>query len=479
MSGSAPLVTLDTLSWFDGSLSGTGPLVLDINAVAELGGLTTKTSTKPMVVEGILDILEGTLDQNGGFTLASTGFVQGDGILDLADATLGGWFGDMSPGTSPGRLGIVAPSNGLALDAISATFIDLEGIDPGTGFDVLDFTGNVTFDGELVVDTVGGGFAPALGDTFPVITVAGTRTGDFSNVTVPTFQDVTLEATWSSGLSADTLYLIALSTPTPMLFTSSETGNNEIWRRSADGQTLTQLTNTGQGTSNWDAEWSPDGTQIVFSTFRNAENDHVWIMEADGSLQTELTSDGVQNVYPSWSPDGSRIVFAKDTASLRDVWIMNKDGTGQTQLTNSGSQDSQPHWSPDGSRIVFFSNRTGTWQIFTMGTDGSNQVNLSNNGAFEFMPQWSPDGSRIVFVSNQDGNDEIYVMDADGSNRRRLTANAGSDLQPSWSPDGTEIVFSSDRTGDQQIYIMNADGSNVRLLESGTVTDQFPDLRPN
>jgi Tol biopolymer transport system component len=283
----------------------------------------------------------------------------------------------------------------------------------------------------------------------------------------------------AAGNSAYSNIAAATTDPTlgPMLFTSGTTGNNEIWLRSANGAELVQLTATGAGTSNWDAEWSPDGTRIVFSSYRNGLNDHVWVMNADGSNPRALTTNAVQNVFPSWSPDGRQIVFSSGTAAGREIWVMNEDGSSPVQLTRSGAEDSQADWSPDGRQIVFFSARTGTWQIWVMNADGSNQTRLTYSGAYDFFPAWSPDGTRIAFVSNRDGNYEIYVMDADGTNPVRLTHTPGTELQPSWTPDGSNIVFMSDRDGKSEIYIMGADGLNQTPLTT-TGSNQFPHVRP-
>ncbi|MDX1493290.1 MAG: DPP IV N-terminal domain-containing protein, partial [Longimicrobiales bacterium] len=261
-------------------------------------------------------------------------------------------------------------------------------------------------------------------------------------------------------------------------FTSASAGNNDIWTRTTGGQ-LTQLTTPLE--TDWDPEWSPDGTQILFSSFRNGVNDHVWVMNADGTGQQALTSTAEQNVYASWSPDGSQIVFSAGSGASRNVWTMNADGTNRTQLTNSGSEDSQANWSPDGTQIVFFSARDNgvTWQLYTMNSDGTNESRLTTTIGNDYFPQYSPDGTQIVFVSDRDGNAEIYVMNADGTGQTRLTNNLATDIQPAWTPDGTQIVFSTDRDGDQELYIMNADGSNQTRLTNISGPDQFPSVKPN
>ena len=130
-----------------------------------------------------------------------------------------------------------------------------------------------------------------------------------------------------------------------------------------------------------------------------------------------------------WSPDGSRIAFHSDRDDNDEIYVMDADGSNQINLTNSSSRDVGPVWSPDGSRIAFTSFPPGTLDayIYVMDADGSNQINLS--GGQE--PAWSPDGSHIAF-SRHPG--DIYIMNADGSNVANLTDDAALDTAPTWSP---------------------------------------------
>ena len=89
---------------------------------------------------------------------------------------------------------------------------------------------------------------------------------------------------------------------------------------------------------------------------------------------------------PAFSPDGTKIAFERFTATTdSQIWIMNADGTGQTQLTVPGPNGDHAHsppFSPDGTKIVFSrfddSATLGTHVIATIAPNGTGLVNLTN-----------------------------------------------------------------------------------------------------
>ncbi|MDX6695754.1 MAG: TolB protein [Blastocatellia bacterium] len=204
----------------------------------------------------------------------------------------------------------------------------------------------------------------------------------------------------------------------------------------------------------------------------------IYVVNSDGTGQTRLTNNGLDDRFPAWSPDGAQIIFESNReGSTFNIYRMNADGSNQIPITASTSPWSNfdPAWSPDGNRIAFVSNRAGAGQadIWTMRADGNDALKLTTSQLYDtgtinevygasLEPAWSPDGSKIAFTSRRDGNFnlDIYVMNADGSSQTRLTTNAAEDRDPTWSPDGSKIAFTSTRDGNHEIYVMNADGSN-------------------
>ena len=258
----------------------------------------------------------------------------------------------------------------------------------------------------------------------------------------------------------------------------------EIFTVNPDGSGLTQLTFTGPGVTNDYPRWSADGTKIVFDSNRVTPADtdgnfEIWIMKADGSVQTQITftSSSVKNFEAAFSPDGSKIVFVSDQppSTQPNIWVMNADGSNQQRLTTGTDEDRSPVWSPDGSKIAFRRSLAGgDRRIFVMNPDGSGQTDITNNpNYYDYQPEWSPDGRMIAFSRFTQSVRAIWVMNADGSNAKKLSAPPQSnlDMYPAWSPDGTKMAFA--RLSGGSIIVMNsADGSNpVDITQSQPNSD--------
>ena len=270
-----------------------------------------------------------------------------------------------------------------------------------------------------------------------------------------------------------------------LAFSSYRQGESKIYTMKPDGSGVTCLSRTRLRESR--PAWSPDGTRIAYVRRISHSNHEIYVMDADGSNVTRLTTrpDSVES-QPAWSPDGSRIAFISNerpnllTFSGRfQVWLMEADGSRQTLLTEIGGANTSPDWSPDGTRIVFDSTRDGDHEIYVINIDGSDPVNLTQHPAHDTSPAWSPDGSRIAFVSDRDGNQEIYVMNADGTGASRLSDSPGFDKDPAWSPDGRYIAFYSRRIpNNTEVYLLDVDDHGQTRLTREANFDGFPAWRP-
>ncbi|MEK7724515.1 MAG: winged helix-turn-helix domain-containing protein [Acidobacteriota bacterium] len=138
----------------------------------------------------------------------------------------------------------------------------------------------------------------------------------------------------------------------------------------------------------------------------------------------------------AFAPDG-KIVYASDASGNEDIWIMDADGTNQKQLTGEVSIDAYPIVSPDNLFIYFSSNRNGKYEIWRMNIDGSNQTKISQNASG--VPRFvTPDGKWVYFENSL--TQIVWKAASDGSDEQPLFSDKLGYFH-AFSPDGMQMAF--------------------------------------
>jgi Tol biopolymer transport system component len=263
--------------------------------------------------------------------------------------------------------------------------------------------------------------------------------------------------------------------------------NNENWdiyEYDIALQTSRQLTFDPSHEENPDL--SPDMSTIVYTSTKddhrsvgyNQKLRDIYTMDMVSQIETNLTTNSSNDWKPRYGRTSNFIVFVSERNDLRDVdvtelysniYIMEADGSFQLQLTKVDANDGGPVLKGGESGIIYFdSNRNGSFDIYRIKADGTDLKQLTydqeiNNVA----PDLSADGTKIAFFSDRDGNYEIYMMNENGDNLQRITSNPADDVNPVFSPDGTKILFHSDRLGNYDIFEADLTKKN----ETATISD--------
>ena len=211
----------------------------------------------------------------------------------------------------------------------------------------------------------------------------------------------------------------------------------DIYTSRPDGSDLWRLTNTpgydAEGTL------SPDGRTIVFTSVRDGDLDIYTMRTDGSHVRRLthqlgydggpfFSHDGKLIVYRANHPvDGTpeaadyRRLLAQGLVrpSHMEIWVMNADGSNQHQVTNIGGANFAPYFTLDDRRIIFASNHTNprgrNFDLYLVNLDGSGLEQVTTYRDFDSFPIFSPDGRKLIWASNRNARVEhetnIFLAD--------------------------------------------------------------------
>ena len=273
---------------------------------------------------------------------------------------------------------------------------------------------------------------------------------------------------------------------------------------------------------------SPDEKQIAYtvsyySVPQNKSNSEVFVMNADGSGNTQITHDAWQEGQPTWFKDGKKLAFLCNESGSSQVWEMNPDGSGRKQLTQYEGDIEGFSFSPDGKKLLFIAQvktvkstadkhpdlpkSTGIivtdlmykhwdeWVTtaphpFVADFDGnaiSNVTDILEGEPYESPMKpwggieqlaWSPSSDKVAYTCRKktglayaiSTNSDIYIYDLASKETKNITEeNKGYDTNPQYSPDGKYIAWQSmERDGYEadlnRLFIMNLETGEKRFV---------------
>jgi Tol biopolymer transport system component len=238
------------------------------------------------------------------------------------------------------------------------------------------------------------------------------------------------------------------SKPTRLAYVRSYVDTN-LWRveSSAPGApaTFAPVTAISSTKHEYHCAFSPDGRRVAFTSTRSGEAE-IWVADADGANALQLTSTQAQDSNcAAWSPDGQSIAFSSNGEGEFDVYVVPAAGGRPRRLTSHPAIDLCPRFSRDGQWLYFSSMRSGDYRVWKMPAAGGEAVQVTPNQGG-------------IAVESADGGSLYYNMVTVVSPLWRLPRAGG---EPVKVLDG--IVWFNWNLFGNGVYLIDRLGSETRL----------------
>ena len=207
----------------------------------------------------------------------------------------------------------------------------------------------------------------------------------------------------------------------------------ELYLSDPDGSNVQRLTNNTSYDA--EATWCHRGGKIVFTSDRDGDLE-LYEMDEAGNLKRLTNTPGYDGgafyspdcreiVWRSWHYDREGPELDDYRARLKEhlvrpskmeLWVMNADGTNQRQITTTDAANFGPYFHPDGRRVIYASNHTTAsrheFELFLIEKSGGAAERITTAPGFDGFPMFSPDGKFLVWGSNraQEGGFETNLF---------------------------------------------------------------------
>ncbi|NKB89488.1 MAG: protein kinase [Acidobacteria bacterium] len=201
-----------------------------------------------------------------------------------------------------------------------------------------------------------------------------------------------------------------------------------------------------------EARVSPDGNRVAMTEL-NADNWDVWVYDIQRGTRTRITFEPGIEGPAVWSPDGTELIYSSDATGSDELYRKRSDGSGNaTQITTEEVQLFVSDWSPDGRYAIML--RGGTEDADSGWFAGADLgvLDLESEDATvrpfvatrfqESEASFSSDGRWVAYQSNESGESEIYVQPFPEGEGRWQVSDAGGGYAR-WSPNGSELFYRS------------------------------------
>ncbi len=225
--------------------------------------------------------------------------------------------------------------------------------------------------------------------------------------------------------------------------------------------------------------FTPEGTEVVFSRWRNGDDGtrwpDLWIGPANGGNLRILVG---QASGAGYSPDGRWLAYTKHLPGGKALWISPR--TDLDQHREISPLGFNPRWSPDGRWIAFTTSNPegGLGEVWITSMDLSTRKRLTASPSQMYGISWTSDGASVIFSSIQSGEFHLTRIPIDGGPAAVLTTGVGSCLSPSVSSNGRVLLFSHVDPSRNLYYAKSAEGDAAIEITRGQYHD-WPVLSPD
>jgi len=218
----------------------------------------------------------------------------------------------------------------------------------------------------------------------------------------------------------------------------------------------TQFENHPAAAKSWGFVFSPDGKYIAYDISQEEkvyEKKDIFLLSADGSMETPLIEHPAVDTVIDWTPDGKGLLFMSDRTGTQDIWLIRIAGgkpQGEPHLLKPSVGRIEPMGVTLGGALYYGLSGAAT-DVYEVRIDPRTGkiLNTAKKAVWEYeghngYPDYSPDGKLLAYISSPGmptvrPRRVLGILSLETGQIRELNPSLVAFDSPRWAPDGRTV----------------------------------------
>lgn len=195
-----------------------------------------------------------------------------------------------------------------------------------------------------------------------------------------------------------------------------------------DSGEITNIASSSRGFNSAPA-WSLDGSRIAYTSSRTG-NPEIYIRNVNTKNARKLTNHWGIDTEPAWSPDGNSIIFSSNRSGKPNLYEVNVAGGTPRRITFEGKENTEGSYSFDSKQLVY----VAEGGVVSIMDRANGRIKALSSRNLDESPSFSPNGDMVLYATKLGYNGKLVVSSADGRASQTLNFLSGDVREPAWSP---------------------------------------------
>ena len=225
-------------------------------------------------------------------------------------------------------------------------------------------------------------------------------------------------------------------------------------------------------------------TRLIYvAAERRSEKDQTFkliLSDADGGRPMTIFQSSEPILSPTWSPDGSQVAYTSFRGTRAGTYLQTL-ATGEVRkISDFPGLNSAPQFSPDSNNLALTLSKDGNPEVYIANLRTGELNRLTNHPTIDVVNDWSQDNKNLLITSLREGTPQLYELNIQTKKIQKVPLKGTYNSSGSYLPNSSGIIYVSEGNSGLELRRWNSNNDSIVTLISGIqMLDEKPAIAPN